>query len=372
MALRIVHTADVHIGLSYSQYPLEIRERLVEERFVALQRVIAAATSNNADFVVIAGDLFDKQTVSMRDVDRTVDILKEFEGEAVLVLAGNHDYFAGEESTLWQRFQSRARDSNVVALLAPSPQVFRRDNLNVTFYPCPCPSKHGREPMTGWVAGVVKDDAGIHLGIAHGNVEGLGLDAEQRYFNMSEEVLKRAGVQTWLLGHIHVPFPMAQSVARPVFFMAGTPAPDSSKCTHAGHAWLLEWDDQSECRFTQLRTGAFRFVTVARVLKTATDVDALRDFLDELDADQTILRLVLEGDLSLEDIQTLDTVLNSLSSRFPFSEVERHVEERLTIGEIGKRYPEGTLPHALLTRLIADAEHPGDAHLALSVIDNCS
>ena len=41
----------------------------------------------------------------------------------------------------------------------------------------------------------------LHVGLAHG-VEGLRLDADQRYFNMRTEDLREAGLDTWLLGHI--------------------------------------------------------------------------------------------------------------------------------------------------------------------------
>ena len=93
MPLKILHTADNHIGLSFAKYPDEIRERLVEERFLALERLVEIANQQKAHFIVVAGDLFDKQTVAKKLIKRTVSILAKFEGENVLVLAGNHDYY---------------------------------------------------------------------------------------------------------------------------------------------------------------------------------------------------------------------------------------------------------------------------------------
>ena len=42
MSLRILHTADNHIGLSFNQYPEAVRERLIEERFASLGRMVDA------------------------------------------------------------------------------------------------------------------------------------------------------------------------------------------------------------------------------------------------------------------------------------------------------------------------------------------
>ena len=59
---RILHTADNHIGISFGRYPESTQGRLIEERFTALERIVATANECEAHFLVVAGDLFDKQT----------------------------------------------------------------------------------------------------------------------------------------------------------------------------------------------------------------------------------------------------------------------------------------------------------------------
>ena len=98
MSLRILHTADNHIGLSFNQYPEAARESLIEERFASLERMVATANERNAHFIVVAGDLFDKTTVTKAQVERTVKALVKFDGDAVLVLAGNHDVCEAPDS----------------------------------------------------------------------------------------------------------------------------------------------------------------------------------------------------------------------------------------------------------------------------------
>ena len=43
MPIRIVHTADNHIGLPFKQYPADVANRLIEERFAALERLVTEA-----------------------------------------------------------------------------------------------------------------------------------------------------------------------------------------------------------------------------------------------------------------------------------------------------------------------------------------
>ena len=368
MKLRILHTADNHIGISFNQYP-EVRERLVEERFEALERLVATANDRQAHFFVVAGDLFDKQSVTKAQVERTVKILKAFEGEAVLVLAGNHDFCEGADNKLWRWFRGAAEGTTVLALTEAGMREFEGDDYRVRFYACPCPSKHGKEHMIGWVAEEEKAPDFLHVGLAHGNVEGLGLDADQRYFNMSEGDLRAAGVDTWLLGHIHVPAPAPGTTGKPLFFMPGIHTPDSVKCSHPGYAWWIEFEDGGKCRHEQLPAGAIRFVRVSKELEHAGDVAALRTDCEVFDASNTILDLQLTGRLSEEELSELNEMLGELEPRFLQFTREQDIAPVLDAAAIAKRYPEGTLPSALLLALLEDDAHPGDAHLALDIIE---
>jgi hypothetical protein len=200
-------------------------------------------------------------------------------------------------------------------------------------------------------------------------VEGLGLDADQRYFNMSELDLKAAGLHTWLLGHIHVPAPAPGTIGRPTYFMPGIHTPDSVKCTHPGHAWWIELESDASCRHELLSTGAIRFVRLQREMKQDEDVDRLRRDCGALSASTTILNLQLSGRLSEEGMAALQLLLAELKPTFCDLSHEIGIAQLLDKASIAKRFPEGTVPHALLQALLTDESNPGDAHLALELIN---
>jgi exonuclease SbcD len=369
MTLRLLHTADNHIGLSFNQYPEAARERLIEERLASLERLVTTANERKADFFVVAGDLFDKTTVTKAQVERVVRILAKFEGEAVLVLAGNHDFCEGPDSKLWKQFRAAADGSRVLALTEPGTRDFESDDYRVRFHACPCPSKHGKQHTIGWVADQEKPSDRLHVGIAHGNVEGLGLDADQRYFNMTDSDFRKTGLHTWLLGHIHVPNPAPGTTGRPLYFMPGIPTPDSVKCSHPGHAWWIELDADGSCRHEQLTTGAIRFVRLFPDLQHASDVLELRAQCESLDAPNTVLDLQLSGRLREEEVAELNAMLGEISPTCLNFSQERNIAPVLDASAISKRFPDGTLPGSLLHALLADDAHPGDAHLALDIIE---
>ena len=369
MSLRILHTADNHIGISFAQYPDIVRDRLSEERFSALERLVAMANQRQAHFMVVAGDLFDKQTVTKGQIERAVRILATFEGENVLVLAGNHDYYEGADNKLWRWFRNACDGTCVLPLIEPTTKDFECDDCRVRFYACPCPSKHSKEHTIGWVADAEKAPEFIHVGIAHGNVAGLGLDADQQYFNMSEEDMRGSGVYTWLLGHIHAPAPALGTTGRPLFFMPGIHTPDSVKCSHPGYAWWIELGPDGSCRHEQLSCGGVRFVRLKRSLEHAADIESLRAACEALDAPNTVLDLQLTGRLKEDELTELNRMVSDMASRFLHLTREQDIAPVLDAAGIAKRFSEGTLPNMLLVGLLADEANVGDAHLALDIIE---
>jgi len=287
-----------------------------------------------------------------------------------LVLAGNHDFYEGPDSKLWKQFRAAADGSRVLALTDTSITPFEGDDFRVSFFACPCSSKHGKEHVIGWVAEEEKPPGTLHIGIAHGNVEGLGLDADQRYFNMTESDLRNAGLHTWLLGHIHVPAPAPGTTGRPPYFMPGIHTPDSVKCGHPGHAWWIELDADGTCRHEQITTGAVRFVRLNLELNHTDDIGGLRTKCEALDPSNTILDLQLTGRLRRDEVDALNTMLGEIAPPFLHFSREQDIAPVLDAATISGRFPEGTLPGALLNVLLADEAHPGDANLALDIIES--
>ncbi|MCE9629157.1 MAG: DNA repair exonuclease [Planctomycetia bacterium] len=371
MPVRIVHTADTHIGLPFRRYPADVARHLVEERYAALGRLVEAANERAAHFFVVAGDLFDTTRVKAADIDRTSALLRGFAGTAVIVVPGNHDHFAGPETDVWKRFGKAIEgDAHIDLLVEPAARSYHVDGQAVHFFPCPCPSKTGRESTIGWVAeAACERGEGVRIGIAHGNVTGLGLDAEGQYFNMEPEALESAGVATWLLGHIHVPFPTTGSGERSPYFMAGTPTPDSLRCRHAGSAWWIECDGDRVTRYERLSPGRMTFTRLDQELVSADDVAALVRRCEAFDAGSTILDLQLSGRLSAAEKAELGAGIDRLRPRFLSLTDESDIHDRIDAAQIEARYRSGGLAHRLLTSLLEDAEHPDAATLAHQLIE---
>ncbi len=86
--IRILHTADWHLGKRLQEYP-----RIAEQREV-LDEMVEIADAQNVDMVLIAGDIFDTFNPSHEAVELFFKTLKRLSkgGERpVVVISGNHD-----------------------------------------------------------------------------------------------------------------------------------------------------------------------------------------------------------------------------------------------------------------------------------------
>ena len=374
MPIRIVHTADNHLDLPFRQYPAEVASRLIEERFLALGRLVAVANERNAHFFVVAGDLFDSTRVKVGDIDKAAAVLRGFDGVAVIVVPGNHDHYANSETEVWRRFRRATEaDARIDLLVDPAVKSYDVEGQAVHFFPCACPSKTGAEPTIGWVAEAAAQHAtGLKIGIAHGNVTGLGLDAEGQYFNMEPAALEAAGIATWLLGHIHVPFPTSESGERSPYFMAGTHTPDSLRCRHAGSAWSIECDGDRVTRYERLAPGEITFRRLTQELLSADDVAGFVRTCEALDAGSTVIDLQLSGRLSAAERAHLTAEIDRLRAGFLNLTEESNIHDRIDAAQIEREYRSGGLAQRLLTALLADADHPDAATLAHRLIEEVS
>lgn len=367
--MKIYHTADVHIGLKFGSYPDTVRATLVNERFAVLERMVQNANAEDCDVFVVAGDLFDHVKVTEKEVRRAVDILATFTGEAVLVLAGNHDYCRDSSGKPWSWFINHASSTSVIPLLHDQVVPITVHGRTTHFYACPCPDRTSKDHRIGWVGGVEKDSSSLHVGIAHGNVVGYALDDNHAYYSMTVEELQSAGVHTWLLGHIHVPYPRMGTIGNPTFFMPGAPTPDSVRMSHSGSAWIIAFDERGDIAFHQERPAAITFKRFDVQLSSGVDLQRLQLDVQQLPLTSTILDLQLSGALEEHDLQALGAWIDSLQSlTLHVTSDTSAMKKRLTSDAIAALYPTGTLQERVLQMLLADTDNPDDVHLAYEIL----
>lgn len=93
--LRIIHTADIHIGTPFTGAglkPDKIRERRADLLDVT-QRICQLVREHRADILLVAGDLFEEDYVSNTEIVRAFNFFRDLAPVPVVISPGNHDPF---------------------------------------------------------------------------------------------------------------------------------------------------------------------------------------------------------------------------------------------------------------------------------------
>ncbi len=116
MRASFIHVADTHLG--YEQYG-------VRERFNDFSRtfwdIIDDAIARNVDFLVIAGDLFNKRAIDAQTLIHAIEGLRKLKERNIPVIAieGNHDRSYYRDGISWLQFLCY---QGYIMLLAPTMQ----------------------------------------------------------------------------------------------------------------------------------------------------------------------------------------------------------------------------------------------------------
>jgi len=355
MQIKILAAADMHLGMKFSGYP-EVQSELCEARFDTLKSLVEEANSEQCGLFIIAGDLFDRVIVSKKDIMRTTALLNEFQGDALAVLPGNHDFYAGSATTLWKTFREGAGD-RIIVLDNRKVYDLNHYGLNVKLYAGPCDSKHSNENAVSGFSPVEEamPDT-LLLGVAHGSMEGISLDSEGNYFPMKKAELDRLKLDFWIVGHTHNQHPSPESLDNSLF-IPGTPEPDGIDCRHGGKAWIIEVHDNKKIIKKSINTGKYRFFFEEIELDKNQDFEKLFAKYKASDFENTLVMITLKGRLSRDNVAVLRKKIDDLEGSLFRARIDDSlVAEEITPGLIEDEFTEGSFPYLLLKKLIEEQD----------------
>lgn len=355
MAIKILHTGDLHIGMKFNSYPEHISEQLIEARLDVLDRLVAMANNKQCNILAVAGDLFNKITVPKREIEKVIDKLEQFAGDCVLVLPGNHDYDNGMVD-LWDAFKKKQSDK-ILVLNENKAYSLKNFDLDVAVYPAPCNSKQSSENNLGWIKKAQKTDEALHIGIAHGALAGLSPDLNQQYYLMSEGELYALSMDLWLLGHTHIPYPNQAVVTQGNIFNAGTPEPDGLDCNHTGFAWLIELDDNKNIKAERLDTGNYRFIDTEDVINDKNSFAEIKNKYLNDKADTTILRLKLKGRIEQDLFREKENIYKEIENSVTYLIIDdSELGVKINGDMIDNEFTVGSFPHQFLKELFQESD----------------
>lgn len=300
-----LHTADWQIGRVFTQFEPDDAAALFEARFAAVERLASIATEQGVDAVLVAGDVFDAQTVTEKTIRRLFNAMRGFTGAWVLI-PGNHD------SALAESVWSRARrleviPNNVIVCLEPKPLVVAE---KFTLLPAPLTQRHTYADLTEWFGTDASGDGLPRIGLAHGCVQGILPGDIDSANPIAAGRAQGAGLAYLALGDWHG----TKRVDERTWY-AGTPESDRFKANDSGQALFVSieaWGGVPDV--VAVPTGKFSWRQIEQQMAVDSDIDGLVGTLN-LAGNDDVLQVRLSGTCNLAGHRKLTAALGAARAR---------------------------------------------------------
>lgn len=322
--MRFVHTADWQIGMPFAKVrDLRKRSLVQQARIEAIKRIGVVAREACADFVLVAGDLFDSSSADKATVSAACGAIGQI-GLPVIAIPGNHDH--GGPGSVWEqeffRREQAALAPNLKALIEAVPLELE----SVVILPCPLMRRTVAGDPTEWLrfpdAYSALPPGKARVVLAHGSTQAFGgqWDDDDEAVDITNLIdlgrIPDGALDYVALGDWHG----TKQVGVKAWY-AGTPEPDrfpKGGDHDAGNVLVVEVERGGLPGVTKARTGTFNWAELSYDLADDTALVQLESRLTSLlgqRTDEDLLRLSLSGSLGIEASVRLDQIVESLEAR---------------------------------------------------------
>ncbi len=328
-----LHTGDLHLDTPFAGLtgvvPQEVSSRLRDATLRAWARIVDLALEREVDFVVVAGDVFESETRTLRGQLAFAHGLERLTqaGIPTAVVTGNHDPLSGWEATVtWPPLAHRfgADAPTALPIVRDGEEIARVYGMS-----------YARKAETRDLAALFTRDADapFAIGLLHATV-GIN-ERHERYAPTTTEVLVASGMDYWALGHIHRR--RVERAAKPTVVYPGNPqGRDPGEAEAKGVAIVtvgaegngevvpqVEWVDTDVVRWTVVTVDCADIPTMSDLRSTIKErLVAARTAADR----GIVVRVVLRGFTPLHDELRMrgvaDDLLASLRDDHPLDAPE--------------------------------------------------
>ena len=302
--MKFLHTADWQIGMRATQFG-EKGERVRAARLESARRIIAAATAEKVDFLLLAGDVFEHNGVERLKIREVARILSSAPCP-VYIIPGNHDpYIAG---SVWED-KSWSEWPNLHVLTEPVPVQVTGGML----YPCPVVPTDSRDDPTAWIAA---ETDRLAVGMAHGTVE------NGAYGELTHPIPRNAaevrGLDYLALGHYHSQVSYAEPNGRVRMAYSGTHEPTRFDEHSSGNVLIVEIPSRGASpQLKRVKTGCLEWISRREHIEHPGQISLLADDFDALPTpEHTLVECRLAGTLFGIDDEALSRWLKSSKGAF--------------------------------------------------------
>lgn len=327
-ALKILHTADLHLGAKFvglGSRGADQRRRLRE----VPGDIVKVACEERVNLILFSGDTFDNNTPSPESVSafkRALLRLNEMRIPAIMI-AGTHDNLA--ENAILPRLETETS----IILLKPEQPLWENADLNVRIQGVSL--INSRRPERPLAALRRTGSPFWQIGMAHASLEIENTARQEACFSPGE--IKAAGMDYIALGHWHNQRDCSAGGA--ACWYSGAPEMIAMDESGSGSVLVVYLEDGKAPVITPHLVGKR---SLLRLTAQACDMEKILEIARSQADSEAVLELTLGGLISPETKPDLEEIKRALKDHFFYIRLRDDSSIALSPEELGK-YPENTV-----------------------------
>ena len=312
--LRIIHTADVHLGARHDDMGEQAAAQR-ERQFAAFSRAVDLALVEKVDLFLIAGDLFDSNVQPRRSAERVAAELKRLVDARIraVLIPGTHDVY--DRASIYRAYDlatmaGSTADDDFITILRPDVPYVHLPACDVIVHGRVFATKRApTSPLPGFTADIDGIAATWRIGMVHGSVAIPGKTDRDEVVITTDEIAA-SGLDYLALGHWHSA--QVSKAGDVTYAYAGAPEAVALDQDRAGKVLLVELDEVGGNRTISVderQVGRTRFEKVEIDASTIATQHALVDALAARGDPDLVLDVRLTGvrpdelDLDTDEIE---------------------------------------------------------------------
>jgi DNA repair exonuclease SbcCD nuclease subunit len=303
VALKLLHTADWHIGRRFHTFDERDEQDLRRARVEVLDRILLLAEQHAVDAILCAGDLFDE---AKPDRDWWEPVARKLAGmrtpRLVFLLPGNHDPLLVD--SVWHPDHPFRRALPAWVQVVDSNDFTYQLSEHAVLHACPCRSMAGQDDPTLALPMRAPGDDRIRIGMVHGSTFDA-IDC-QINFPISRTAAADRGFDYLAIGDTHSFRNVPHDAVPPVVY-PGSPEPGAFDEAGAGCVVLVFASRSRRVRFRAERVAYWSWSE--RHIRSLSE---LRELRGDASLAKAVLRLIIDLRLSAPELEEANQILREL------------------------------------------------------------
>lgn len=313
-SVKFIHSSDWQIGMTRAFLSPEAAARFSQARIDSIRSLGQLAARHAAQFMVVAGDVFESNQLSPQTLMRALAALNTVP-VPVFLLPGNHDPL--DATSIFRSAAFREQAGAHIHMISDARPLPVPGLTNVEVVGAPWFSKRPAQDLCAQALNALPPAPGVtRILVGHGQVDSLAPDASQPgVINQAllTQALAEGRIQYVALGDRHS---LTRVGGNERLCYSGAPLATDFDEVAPNRALLVELD-AGACTLTELETGSWHFEAVQRDINSREDLTAFAQWLDAIpNKECTVLKVGFTGSVNLALAAELDALLESRAPVF--------------------------------------------------------